>query len=323
MLPLEQTLFGGTQYAWVWYSYGLALLSFLMTAVIVLYIAYSAQQANLRAPFWIIISLLAWLLTVAAFLLTIDALAFPNRPFAFRLLPNAPEAQTTLRNPINLFAMLSMGGSILGLLSLGGYLARIGVTEEISGGWPMETKTTFIQESETVGTAQMGIDNEPGITSIGPTVEPTQAPGAQPAPTLVGTDASGTDLEKTIIRNPDSLEPTGGQEPSRTVVMRRPPREMAWLVQITGLHTGRVFRLGRVTEIGRDPGLNQIVVDDPEASGLHAIIRLIDGKFVLQDRGSANGTFVNGEEVLKHTLTDHDLIKIGQTEFVYLEVKAP
>ena len=318
MLPLEQTLFGKAQYAWVWYSYGFSILGFLVTAIIALYITYSAQQANLRAPLWIIVSLFAWLLTVAAFLFTVDALAFPSRPFAYRLLPNDPEAQATLRNPINLFAVLSMVGSILGLFSLGGYLARIGVTEEAAEGWAMGTEATFVQESGTAGTVQTGVEGGAGTAAVGP----TQASVPQPPPTLAGSGAAAAGMEQTIVRGPGAAEPVAEREPSRTVVMRRPPREMAWLVQITGPHTGRVFRLGRVTEIGRDPGLNQIVVDDPEASGLHAIIRLVDGKFVLQDRGSTNGTFVNGEEVVRHTWSDHDVVKIGQTEFVYLEVKA-
>lgn len=60
---------------------------------------------------------------------------------------------------------------------------------------------------------------------------------------------------------------------------------------------------------------NQIVVDDPLASRKHA--RLIGGAegLVLEDLGSANGTFVNGVRQQRAVLRERDIITIGNIDF--------
>ncbi|MGW0180373.1 FHA domain-containing protein [Nocardia sp. NPDC003345] len=60
---------------------------------------------------------------------------------------------------------------------------------------------------------------------------------------------------------------------------------------------------------------NQIVVDDPLASRKHA--RLAGGAegLVLEDLGSANGTFVNGVRQQRTVLRERDIITIGNIDF--------
>jgi pSer/pThr/pTyr-binding forkhead associated (FHA) protein len=53
---------------------------------------------------------------------------------------------------------------------------------------------------------------------------------------------------------------------------------------------------GRALVIGRDPECDQ-VVDLPFVSGRHARLTSSGGKIVLQDLGSSNGTYVNGQRV--------------------------
>jgi HD-GYP domain-containing protein (c-di-GMP phosphodiesterase class II) len=65
---------------------------------------------------------------------------------------------------------------------------------------------------------------------------------------------------------------------------------------------------------GRDP-LCTIVLQDPKASRIHCEIRRSDGQFVLVDRNSTNGTYVNGSKVGRHVLTAGDVILVGATEF--------
>lgn len=48
--------------------------------------------------------------------------------------------------------------------------------------------------------------------------------------------------------------------------------------------------------IGRDPTCD-IVVTDPYISRRHARIFFRDGKWYVEDLGSRNGTFVNGEDI--------------------------
>ncbi|WP_216892680.1 FHA domain-containing protein [Nocardia alni] len=67
--------------------------------------------------------------------------------------------------------------------------------------------------------------------------------------------------------------------------------------------------------IGRT-GDNQIVVDDPLASRRHA--RLVRGQegLVLEDAGSANGTFVNGRREQRTVLRERDIVTIGNVDFL-------
>ena len=84
---------------------------------------------------------------------------------------------------------------------------------------------------------------------------------------------------------------------------------------LSGARAGQVDRFDKaVVVIGR-----HAVVDlrfspdrDLDVSGRHAEIRFSEGKYVLQDMGSTNGTFVNGERVEGTTeLHDGDKLRFG------------
>ncbi len=96
---------------------------------------------------------------------------------------------------------------------------------------------------------------------------------------------------------------------------------MVYLAQTSGMRRGVIHQLGEVTNIGRDATDNDIVIDDDIASRRHARVKLEEGKFVLYDLASANGTFVNGEQIVKQALTEGDAIKMGDTTFSFVEVK--
>ena len=64
--------------------------------------------------------------------------------------------------------------------------------------------------------------------------------------------------------------------------------------------------------IGRDPA-SDILVDDPEMSGCHARILFQEQAFRIEDLGSTNGTFVNGQPVRQHVLHHDDVLKLGRT----------
>ncbi|MEZ0228696.1 MAG: ATP-binding cassette domain-containing protein, partial [Planctomycetota bacterium] len=72
--------------------------------------------------------------------------------------------------------------------------------------------------------------------------------------------------------------------------------------------------------IGRQRG-NDIVLDHPQISSLHAQIQLENGRHVLVDRKSANGTFVGTDRISKKVLAPDDLIHIGPYTLVYLGKK--
>jgi DNA-binding NtrC family response regulator len=62
-----------------------------------------------------------------------------------------------------------------------------------------------------------------------------------------------------------------------------------------------------------------ICLDDQFASRCHARIEWdgTDREFVLDDEGSVNGTFVNGQAVASHVLSDQDVIRIGDSFLIY------
>jgi hypothetical protein len=71
--------------------------------------------------------------------------------------------------------------------------------------------------------------------------------------------------------------------------------------------------------IGRDPG-NDIVLAKTTVSRQHAILTFLEGRWLVEDRGSANGTFVNGERVAfgsAHPLRHGDRIGVGATSLVF------
>lgn len=69
-------------------------------------------------------------------------------------------------------------------------------------------------------------------------------------------------------------------------------------------------------QIGRSSS-NTVVIDDPNASRIHAELISRDGLWWVIDLDSTNGTLVNESTIKEHRLTPGDRIKIGATELEY------
>jgi GAF domain-containing protein len=67
---------------------------------------------------------------------------------------------------------------------------------------------------------------------------------------------------------------------------------------------------GDTAVLGRDPKVD-IVLDDARISRRHARFSSRGSRFVLEDLGSKNGTFVNGQPAATTELTDRDWISFG------------
>src|ERR1700732_4700104 len=89
------------------------------------------------------------------------------------------------------------------------------------------------------------------------------------------------------------------------------------LIVIKGADEGKQFDLTQpMHAVGRD-GSNQFRLHDTEVSRRHAEFRLQDGQYHLLDLASANGTFVNNQQVTDTVLHSGDHIQIGQSVLVY------
>ena len=93
-------------------------------------------------------------------------------------------------------------------------------------------------------------------------------------------------------------------------------RGLAYLVVSTApSHShrrGERFALGAVNAIGRDPG-NDIVLRDDFASVRHALVSQDGDGWWVEDAGSTNGTYVNGDRVTRRIpLHFGDEVEVGR-----------
>jgi pSer/pThr/pTyr-binding forkhead associated (FHA) protein len=141
------------------------------------------------------------------------------------------------------------------------------------------------------------------------------APRRVPAGAAMSVAADGQGAVPAVVAPPPGV--------AATLTMRRPPVQMAYFVRRGPGGTETIPVAQEITEIGRDPR-NHVVVDDPMVSGFHArLTRAADGRYVLEDRNSSNGTYVNNELLsAPRSLADNDIVRLGET-FLTLKVVEP
>ena len=111
--------------------------------------------------------------------------------------------------------------------------------------------------------------------------------------------------------------PTTGAQPvqSPDPADREPGRKDrgGQLVLIEKGKAGKAFRLAKDRVIIGRLGESDVVLADPGASRRHAEVRRKDGKYVIADLGSTNGTMVNEATIGERELEEGDRITIGHT----------
>lgn len=114
------------------------------------------------------------------------------------------------------------------------------------------------------------------------------------------------DVQETEVRGPDLSD-----IPALGV------RDRASIILMSGANAGQFFEVrGPECLIGRDPDAD-VRLDDAGISRRHAkILNRGDGRYLLEDLGSANGTFVGGKPVGRHELVTGDRIQIGPRTLV-------
>jgi pSer/pThr/pTyr-binding forkhead associated (FHA) protein len=126
--------------------------------------------------------------------------------------------------------------------------------------------------------------------------------------------------ETTVSFRPvDDHGESADEEPAVTQV--EVPRGVPALVVRRGPSTGSRYELySPVTGAGRHPE-SDIFLDDITVSRRHAeFVREPDGKMIVRDVGSLNGTYVNKERIEEHVLSSGDEVQIGKFKLVFLFV---
>ncbi len=93
--------------------------------------------------------------------------------------------------------------------------------------------------------------------------------------------------------------------------------KIVWQDPQTGLRREFVLTEGATATIGRSSG-NDIHIPEQHVSRQHAVVRYTDGIFMISDLGSANGTFVNDEQITEEfPLFSGDKIRLFVPELVF------
>lgn len=83
----------------------------------------------------------------------------------------------------------------------------------------------------------------------------------------------------------------------------------------TGEKRNSKISVGEKLTVGRNPKRCDLAINDMQISGLHMILSYSNGKLIIADAGSTNGTFVNGAAIGKQKqLISGDVINIGKTK---------
>lgn len=122
-----------------------------------------------------------------------------------------------------------------------------------------------------------------------------------------------TNVAKGIAPHGESLAALSAEE--QGVVAHLAPND-GMLIIHRGSGKGSRYLLNASTTVGREIG-SDIFLDDVTISRKHALLISQHNSFHLEDLGSLNGTYVNGESVTKIALKNGDEIQIGKFHMLF------
>jgi hypothetical protein len=113
---------------------------------------------------------------------------------------------------------------------------------------------------------------------------------------------------------------SGNEEPTAVLRSKKPQTAPLRRMEAYLIVNGRrhVALEKAVSSIGRSLD-NEIVIEDPGVSRVHAQIRWRRGRFVIFDLGSRSGTSVNGRRRDEVELSSGDVITLGSAALIYGE----
>jgi two-component system cell cycle response regulator len=160
---------------------------------------------------------------------------------------------------------------------------------------------------------------EPSLYDCPGTVEACGAPDDRPLPREEPEDTVSVlravlPIARRLVIDEESVfERRERRDTPVSIVLLAPPqRDRATLTILTGVDPGSVLALEDAETILGRSKLATLPIDEPSISRKHArITRSEDGRHVLEDLGSKNGTFVNGRAVTRVVLRSGDRVQLG------------
>lgn len=131
----------------------------------------------------------------------------------------------------------------------------------------------------------------------------------------VAPDVSSRDAEAFVASAPPATAPAApSPEPVPPPPVKAPIPDVLLFLGERQIAT---FSLAKAElTIGRNPA-NDIVIDNVGVSRRHAVIKWSGDRATVEDLGSANGTFVNGQKITSHELKDGDVILVLKHRLVF------
>ena len=99
---------------------------------------------------------------------------------------------------------------------------------------------------------------------------------------------------------------------------RRGPLRRISLSVIAGPDLGKAFVVDVPCIVGRKEG--GIILHDAKVSGKHAVITESDGKMLVEDMDSTNGTYVDGIRVRTRQIVEGTVVTLGETQLKVEEI---
>lgn len=221
------------------------------------------------------------------------------------------------------------------LRSAAGTSGRLPVVEDQPAG-TQEWKTRMVWSPEELADMDAAAFEPAGprAAAAGPLVPPPPAPAAALAAPTPAAPASTTpeSLVPPSPVPPIPVPPPAPMEtrheprerPIKAPVLRAPSRESATAPasapQLRGIRlrnaSAEFFLAPGPHEVGREGGSLSVLLPVRQVSRQHATVTVTATGAALQDRGSANGTFVNGERVtISRALQNGDRVTFSDQEF--------
>ena len=88
-------------------------------------------------------------------------------------------------------------------------------------------------------------------------------------------------------------------------------RDRAMLLRMDGVAAGHVVSIMETPFTMGRHATNQLAIDDDSISRFHARFVQEDGKYLVEDLGSRNGTFIQGKRITRAEIKDDDWVQMG------------